>query len=245
MTTPTSPTRTRPTAGPRTLPLLSDRLLRETSARGLDPRLTLLPTAAAVLLLGIGPDQPRVLQHLAHTVDPAATVCSILTAAGQEHTYLTAHLDPLTRLATGGDTAGTDRAVAAMLDVLAATDLSSLAEAPEVAGDVLGPMHTQVMAPADRKARGAFYTPPALAQVLALMAGLPGPGESICDPCSGTGGLVIATVRALRAAGRSAELIHWHLQDLDALALAIAGIQLSAHGLPWVTLTQGNSLLPQ
>lgn len=244
MTTSPKAARARRATSPRTLPQLGDRLLRETSARGLDPRLILLPTAAAVLLLGLRQDQPHALEHLARTANPAATICAVLRAAVAEHAYLSGHLNPLTRLADGGDTAGTHQGIAAMLEVLAAADLPSLAEAPTVAGDILGPLYTQVMAPADRTVRGAFYTPPALAQVLAVMAGLPKAGESVCDPCSGTGGLVIATVRALRAVGRCPELVHWHLQDIDALALALAGIQLAAHGLPCVSLTAGNSLSP-
>lgn len=62
------------------------------------------------------------------------------------------------------------------------------------------------------------------------------------DPCSGTGGLALAMLRMMRAAGRAPELVHWRLHDLDALALALAGIQLAAHGMPWVTLTCGNAI---
>ncbi len=76
------------------MPQLSDRLLRETSARGLDPRLISLPSAAAVLLLGLGQDQPRALDHLARTANPAETICAVLSAAAAERTYLSGHLNP-------------------------------------------------------------------------------------------------------------------------------------------------------
>ena len=80
------------------------------------------------------------------------------------------------------------------------------------------------------------------AQLIAAMTGLPRPGRSVSDPCSGTAGLAIAMVRAMRVAGRAPELVHWQLQDLDGLAVALAGIQMAAHGIPHVTLTHGNTL---
>ena len=174
-----------------------------------------------------------------------------LEAAGAEFPYLVGHLEPLTRILSPAGPAGPEspdsmdsleRATAAILRSLAEQDLHDLVQRPDVAGDLLGPLYTAVMAPGDRTARGAFYTPPALGQLLAAIAGLPRPGQSVYEPCSGTGGLVIATVRAMRAVGRAPELVSWHLQDIDGLALALAGVQLAALGLPAVTLTHGNAL---
>lgn len=183
------------------------------------------------------------LELIAASPAPAQTVQQALVSAGEEFGYLTGALDPLTRLLTLEASAGdhVDRAVAAILRVLSTAGLPVLAEHPLIAGDLLGPLYTAVVAPGDRTARGAFYTPATLAQLLAA-TGLPRSGEAVSDPCSGTGGLVLALIRAMRAAGGVPELVHWHLQDLDGLALALAGVQLAAHGMPWVTLAQGNSL---
>ena len=236
--------RTRPqrptTASP--LPALGDRLIAETSRHGLDRRLILPPAAVAVLLLGLGDDHAAGLELIAADPTPAETIRRALESAGEEFGYLVGALDPLTRLLTFESHEHVDRAVAGVLRVLATAGLPDMAEHPLVAGDVLGPLYTLVMARADRTARGAFYTPPALAQLLAAMTGLPGPGEAVSDPCSGTAGLVLAMIRAMRAAGQTPELVHWKLQDIDGLALALAGVQLAAHGMPWVTLTHGNTL---
>jgi type I restriction enzyme M protein len=235
-------TRPRRSTTVSTLPTLADRLIAETSRHGLDRRLILPPAALAVLLLGLGENQAASLNLIAERARPAHTVREALEAASDEFDYLNGSLDPLTRLLAFENHDHADRAVSALLRVLAAAGLPALAEHPLVAGDLLGPLYTAVMAPADRTARGAFYTPPALAQLLAAMTGLPHPGQSVSDPCSGTAGLAIAMVRAMRAAGRAPELVHWKLQDLDGLALALAGVQLAAHGIPHVTLTHGNTL---
>lgn len=235
-----TPPPNRPTAS--TLPTLADRLLVETSRHGLDRRLILPPAALAVLLLGLGDDHAAGLELIAGRPHPAQTVRQAMESAGEEFSYLTDAVDPLLRVIPLDDLEHVDKAVAAVLRVLAAADLPSLAENPLVAGDLLGPLYATVMAPADRTARGAFYTPPALAQLLTAMTGLPAPGETVSDPCSGTAGLVLAMIRAMRAAGRLPELVHWHLHDIDGLALALAGVQLAAHGMPWVTLTRGNAL---
>jgi len=225
-----------------TLPSLADRLIAETSRHGLDRRLILPPAALAVLLLGLGEHHAAGLELIAEHSRPAHTVRQALEAAGEEFDYLNGSLDPLTRLLDFEKPDLVDRAVSALLSVLAAAGLPSLAEHPLVAGDLLGPLYSAVMAPADIAARGAFYTPPALAQLIAAMTGLPRPGQSVSDPCSGTAGLTIAMLRAMRVDGRAPELVHWQLQDLDGLALALAGIQMAAHGIPHVTLTHGNTL---
>lgn len=233
--------RRRPSNPPNLL-TLADRLTAETSRHGLARRLILPPAALAVLLIGLGDEQSVALERIAAHARPSQIVREALAATTEEFGYLHGALDPLTRLLSFETGDQVDRALAAILLLLADADLPTLAEHPLVAGDLLGPLYTAVMAPTDRAARGAFYTPPALAQLLAAMTALPNPGETVSDPCSGTAGLILAMIRAMRAAGRAPELVHWILQDLDGLALALAGIQLAAHGMPRVTLTLGNTL---
>lgn len=56
------------------------------------------------------------------------------------------------------------------------------------------------------------------------------------------GGLVIAAIRAMRRRGGVPELVRWVLGDIDRLALACAGVQVAAHGMPVVVLRPGNAL---
>lgn len=240
MTNPT--TRTKATS-PRqitTMDGLYERLRREADRTGTDARLMLPVAAVAVLLLGAGPTASQaLLTGASQHPDPARVCQMVLEGAAASFDYLEESLPHLTRFL---DDANTDTA-AGMLAVLAQCDLEQLSEIPNVQGDLLGGLYMRVQAPGDRNARGAFYTPPALAHVMALLADVTA-SERWNDPCAGCGGLAIATIRAMRSKGRAPELVHWTLGDIDNVALTLASIQLAAHGMPLVELRHGNALLP-
>lgn len=61
----------------------------------------------------------------------------------------------------------------------------------------------------------------------------------ITDSCVGGGGLAVA---AVRAAGTAPEARRWVLQDIDPFAVAIAGVAMSVHGIPWVELSCTDAL---
>ncbi|HYF47309.1 MAG TPA: N-6 DNA methylase, partial [Acidimicrobiales bacterium] len=61
--------------------------------------------------------------------------------------------------------------------------------------DLLGLAHEALLAPADRKARGAHYTPPALADRLVALT-LPPRPERVLDPACGGGAFLLASARA-------------------------------------------------
>lgn len=181
------------------------------------------------------------LTGLAEQPRPTQAVMAVLEQTEQAFDYLKGHLEPLTDpLRTTGRT-DIDQATAAVLRVLGAADLDQVVAHHQVAGDLLGAVHTLTMGPSERSGRGAFYTPPALAHLMACLVDV-GPGESFNDPCAGCGGLAIATIRRMRTQGQSPELVHWVLGDLDAAALACAGVQLAAMGMPVVTLRPGDAL---
>ena len=226
---------------PPTLERLTEQLVNQAHACGLDAHLLLPPASAAMMMLGAGAQYQPILAGLARLADPVDALQSLFHTETACLPYLAGHLNELCSLLTHSDRALTTKAVSGMLDVLAGADLPNLVETPAVAGDLLGPLYTQITSKAARTARGAFYTPPSLAAVLAQLVDVE-VGGSFGDPCCGTGRLAIAAVRGLRARGRFPEMIHWNLQDIDPLAVALAGVQLAAHGIPWVTLTCGNSL---
>lgn len=72
---------------------------------------------------------------------------------------------------------------------------------PDDAGpDLLGLAHEALLAPADRRARGAHYTPPALADRLVALTLAPD-DRRILDPACGGGAFLLAAGRALQARG--------------------------------------------
>lgn len=94
--------------------------------------------------------------------------------------------------------------------------------------DLLGTVYTNLRSHSARAARGEFYTPPAVAEVMAQISlgGLE-PGQSICEPTAGTGGLLRAAAAALRADGRDPGDYLWFGCDIS--PVAVAGLAVNAH----------------
>lgn len=227
-------------ARPPGIDRLCEQLVDQAHRHGLEADLILPPAAAAMLLLGTQHHQ-QILTGLAALDDPLTTLQALFTEQTTCLPYLDGHLEVLTSILTRSDRPLATRAVRGMLTALAEADLLQLADSATIAGDLLGPLYSMITSKAARSARGAFYTPPSLGAVLAALVDV-NPGESFSDPCCGSGGLAIATIRAMRATGRVPELVHWHLQDIDPVAVALAGVQLASHGMPWVTLKAGDAL---
>jgi hypothetical protein len=94
--------------------------------------------------------------------------------------------------------------------------------------DLLGCVYTTMRSHRAKAARGEFYTPPNVAEMMARMSlgGLE-PGQSICDPTAGTGGLLRAAASALRADGRDPGDYVWY--GCDIAPVAVAGLAVNAH----------------
>jgi hypothetical protein len=76
---------------------------------------------------------------------------------------------------------------------------------------------TQIMRSAgDREARGEYYTPPEVCDMMARMIMPDGaqPGESICDPASGTGGMIRAAAAWMRELRQDPAQAHWYMNDI-------------------------------
>jgi hypothetical protein len=98
--------------------------------------------------------------------------------------------------------------------------------------DVLGQAYEAVLTRPDRRARGAFFTPPDVAARLVSLAfaGLPvgEPAGPVVDPAVGGGAFLLAAADALVAAGLAPEeaLDRLHGADVDPAAVAVAGAAL-------------------
>lgn len=94
--------------------------------------------------------------------------------------------------------------------------------------DLLGCVYTMMRSHSAKAARGEFYTPPNVAELMARMSlgGLE-PGQSICDPTAGTGGLLRAAASALRGDGRDPGDYVWYGCDIS--PVAVAGLAVNAH----------------
>lgn len=208
-------------------------------AGGHDPRGLLGPLAVAVLLIGTGEECARAaLTTLARCECPVAAVGRMLEAATYEFAYLRSETGRLLELMPA-----VDAPIAGVLEAIAGSRLPELAHRPGVEGDVLGPVYAVITPGVDRQARGAFYTPPALAQLMSRLV-MPEEGSAVAEPCVGAGGLVLAAARAMRRAGLNPDTVTWHVGDVDRLALSLCAVQLSAHGLHRVVLHPGNALDP-
>lgn len=94
--------------------------------------------------------------------------------------------------------------------------------------DLLGTVYTNMRTHSAKAARGEFYTPPQIAEFMALMTlGDLAPGQSICEPTAGTGGLLRALASALRADGRDPGEYRWYACDIS--PVAVAGLAVNAH----------------
>ncbi|MET0880700.1 MAG: N-6 DNA methylase, partial [Acidimicrobiales bacterium] len=82
------------------------------------------------------------------------------------------------------------------VELLDAEGIDGFPPMPDSAGaDLLGLAHEALLAPDDRKARGAHYTPPALADRLVRLT-LPSGAERVLDPACGGGAFLLALIRA-------------------------------------------------
>lgn len=109
--------------------------------------------------------------------------------------------------------------------------------------DLLGAVLTVLRADRATRARGQFYTPPAVADTMAALLGVPHAGDSVYNPALGTGGLFRATAQAMRQLGRDPATVTWVGCDIDALAIACAAVNTLVWGLgPRVLLAVGDSL---
>ncbi len=110
------------------------------------------------------------------------------------------------------------------VELLDAEGVDGFPPMPDSAGaDLLGLAHEALLAPDDRKVRGAHYTPPALADRLVALTLTPR-AEHVLDPACGGGAFLLAAGRALVGRGLSPTQAARRLHgiDVDPLAVEVA-----------------------
>lgn len=109
--------------------------------------------------------------------------------------------------------------------------------------DLFGVLLEVVRSRSAKRARGQFYTPPCVADVMARLAGVPGEGERVLEPTAGTGGLFRSAAEAMRQLGRDPSTVEWWAVDVDELAMACLTVNAVLWGLGnKVVLGVGNGL---
>lgn len=99
--------------------------------------------------------------------------------------------------------------------------------------DVLGTILTHMRSVGARKGLGEYHTPPDVADLIAQLANerLPEPGQSIAEPCAGSGGLIRAAAQNIRRLGGDPADYQWVMGDIDSLAVACAASNAIIWGL--------------
>jgi len=136
------------------------------------------------------------------------------------------------------------RAVRRVVDAALRAGLHELLDAARYDIDLFGPLLTVLRTRGARAARGQYYTPPDVADLLAQFdGGMPQAGEQVFEPTAGTGGLLRAAAQAIRDAGGDPHTIRWVAVDLDPLALAALAVNVIIWDLgPQVLIGHGDVL---
>ena len=97
--------------------------------------------------------------------------------------------------------------------------------------DLLGTVLTALRPNTALQARGQYYTPVDVSNVMAGMLGAPSDTDAVNDPACGTGGMFRAVAQQMRAAGRDPATATWEGNDVDADALACCAVNVVLWGL--------------
>lgn len=93
--------------------------------------------------------------------------------------------------------------------------------------DLLGTLHQELRSKSAKQSSGQFYTPAAVADLMAELVAAGAkrePGETICDIAAGTGGLLRSAAVRIRREGRDPHDFGWYACDIDRLAVAALAV---------------------
>ncbi|MCI0644210.1 MAG: type I restriction-modification system subunit M [Chloroflexi bacterium] len=112
--------------------------------------------------------------------------------------------------------------------------------------DVMGQAYEYLIkkfADATNKKAGEFYTPRSIVRLMVNILD-PQAGETIYDPASGTGGMLLEAVNHVREAGQRAELMLGRLygQEKNLTTSSIARMNLFLHGVEDFHIVRGDTL---
>lgn len=225
---------------------LAEKLARAAGAHGSSYALNIALSSAALAVLTAGvPGIHRLFfQKLAEmdTVELLDAAQHLWKCAAAECSFLEGHLDPLTGWLEDPDEERL-ASFAGCLRVLAEVDIPAMLGDPLIGGELLGPLYTLLRSRGSKQALGAFFTPMPVLTLMADMTPMP-EGARFMEPACGAGGAAVAAARRMRGAGLDPHTCVWHLNDLDAMAVALAGVNAVVHDLGRnVTLTCENALM--
>ncbi|GLZ37865.1 N-6 DNA methylase [Actinokineospora sp. NBRC 105648] len=110
--------------------------------------------------------------------------------------------------------------------------------------DLFGVVLTTLRSGRATAARGQYYTPRSVTDLMVQLLGPPQEGESVLEPTAGTGGFLRSTAEAMRAAGRDPATVSWWAVDIDDLAIACLAVNAVLWELgPKVILGVADSLI--
>lgn len=133
-------------------------------------------------------------------------------------------------------------------DVEAQNLVAIIDEIPLGGGDresdnIAGRLYERLLAVfADDSRHSEFTTPRSVGQLMILLAN-PQPGNSVYDPCAGTGGLLAAAEAYVAERTGQRDALRLFGQELNAQTSAIARLNLMLHGLSNVSVLPGNALI--
>lgn len=225
---------------------LAKQLIEAVTGKGSGQRqlipLTVLSLAVGMLGAPVDLHQPT-WRYLADDPGSWEAMQQMLKLTFSPHDWLIRHLGPLTGWMEQASESDRE-ATRACWKVIAGIDVLATIQQPMVDGDLLGVVYQHLRSKGDRQRSGAFYTPMGVSKVIAAMTDVQ-EGTSVCDPCCGTGGMMVAAAMVMREKGLRPTLVHWVANDIDALAVALAGVNFAAHGMgSLISLSVGNALAP-
>lgn len=123
--------------------------------------------------------------------------------------------------------------------------------------DLLGPYYTEINSSASAKARGEYYTPPAIAQLMANLLFSPGDDDggrisevekmiekgkpiTVQEPACGSGGMILSMAE-LFARKNAVDLLRVTMIDVSPIACDMAYINTTLFGIP-AKIMQGSCL---
>jgi type I restriction enzyme M protein len=113
-----------------------------------------------------------------------------------------------------------------------------------VAHDVLGQAYEYLLknfADESGKKAGEFFTPRQVVRLLVRILD-PQPGESIYDPASGSGGMLVETINSVRANGGDTRTLRLYGQEVNLTTAAIARMNLFLHDIQDFKIVRGDTL---
>ena len=110
--------------------------------------------------------------------------------------------------------------------------------------DVLGAAYEYLLrqfADASGKKAGEFFTPRAVVRLLVSILE-PQPGESICDPACGSGGMLVEAIGEVREKGEDPRTLRLFGQEVNLTTAAIARMNLFLHEIEDFSILRGDAL---